>query len=319
MAQQAASSSAKKVFSYDQVFGSSAGGRGARDDSGITAQLPEITGWADDSHYLEMRFDPADKQRRVVSISVADGSAQVYRDYNEIQKNLPEGFSAQSAAAVTPDLTRFIFLQDGDLCFYDEAAKSFRRLTATPGKEQNPRFSPNGKWIAYTRDHNLYVYDLENFVEHQYTSDGSETVYNGWDSWVYYEEILGRASRYAAFWWSPDSTQLAYMGFDDGPVPVFPIYHADGQHGEFESQRYPKAGDPNPFAQMGVLKVAEGKTVWMDFEARADHYIAWPFWTADSKTLTVQWMNRGQDTIRFYNCDPATGKKVSIFEEKQSS
>jgi dipeptidyl-peptidase-4 len=318
-AQKAAPSSGKKFFTYDQVFGAIAGGRGAQAESGITAQLPNITGWADDAHYLESRFDPADKQRRIFSVSAADGSARVYCDYNEIQKNLPEGFTAQAAAATTPDLNRFIFSENGDLYFYDTVANHFHRLTATPGSEQNPRFSPDRKWIAYTRDHNLFAYDLENSVEHQYTTDGSDTVYNGWSSWVYNEEILGRSSRYAAFWWSPDSKQIAYMRFDDSPVPVFPIYHADGQHGELENQRYPKAGDPNPFVRMGVVKVADGKTVWMDFDPKADHYVAWPSWTADSMTLTVQWMNRGQDTIRLYNCDPATGEKILIYEEKQAS
>jgi dipeptidyl-peptidase-4 len=57
----------------------------------------------------------------------------------------------------------------------------------------------------------------------------------------------------------------------------------------------------------------------MDFEEKADHYIAWPFWTRDSRTLTVQWMNRGQDIIRFYNCDPLTGEKTQIFEERQDT
>jgi dipeptidyl-peptidase-4 len=317
--QEPAAGAGKKSFTYDQVFGGSMGGRGERGENGITGPLPEVTGWADDDNYLEVRTDPGDKQRKVYSVRVSDGSAKIYRDYSEIQKHLPAGFSAQASAAVTPDLTRFIFNRDNDLYFYDVSATQFRRLTATPSKEQNPHFSPDGKWIAYTRDNNLFAYDLQNAVEHQYTSDGSSTVYNGWASWVYYEEILGRASQYAAFWWSPDSTKLAYMRFDDSPVPQFPIYHADGQHGEMEMERYPKAGDPNPYVAMGIVDVNDGKTTWTDFEARADHYIAWPFWTADSKTLTVQWMNRGQDTIRFYNCDPPTGRKTMIFEEKQPS
>jgi dipeptidyl-peptidase-4 len=318
-AQKAPSTSGRKFFSYDQVFGSPTAGRGGRAESSITTQLPNITGWADDAHYLESRLDPADKQRRVFSIGASDGSARVYCDYTEIQKKLPEGFSAQAAVATTPDFKRFIFNEEGDLYFYDALTDQFHRLTATPGSEQNPRFSPDGKWVAYTRDHNLFAYDLEKQVEHQYTADGSDTVYNGWSSWVYNEEILGRSSRYAAFWWSPDSRQIAYMRFDDSPVPVFPIYHAEGQHGELETQRYPKAGDPNPLVRMGVVKVAGGTTVWMDFDPKADHYVAWPSWTADSATLTVQWMNRGQDTIRLYNCDPATGNKNLILEEKQNS
>src|SRR5688572_26598853 len=227
---------AKKNFSYDEVFGT------ARNrESAILRQLPEITGWADDEHYLEVRTDPANGQRRVFAVNAVDGNARVYRDYSEIQKNLPEGFKAQNHVASLPDLTGFVFERAGDLYHYE--TEHFRRLTATPAKEENPRFSPDGKKIAYTRSGNLFVYDLKNSVEHQYTADGSGTVYNGWASWVYFEEILGRSSNYAAFWWSPDSTKLAFMRFDDAPVPVFPIYHGDGQHGTLETQHYPKAGD----------------------------------------------------------------------------
>ncbi len=310
-----------KDFAYEQVFRGY--GRGAppseEEAEQVTGQLPTIRGWVDSTHYLELRTDPADDTRRLYSVSAEDGSAEAYRNYAEIDANLPEGFSARSAAATTPDFSGFVFSNEGDLYYYDLDENHFRRLTATLSPENNARFSPDGRWIAYTRDRNLFAYDLKESVEHQYTHDGSDVVYNGWASWVYYEEILGRGTRYAAFWWSPDSTQLAFMRFDDTPVPIFPIYHADGQHGELEQQRYPKAGDPNPWVKMGVVPVAGGDVVWMDFEEKADHYIAWPFWTRDSKTLTVQWMNRGQDIIRFYNCDPLTGEKTQIFEERQES
>jgi dipeptidyl-peptidase-4 len=178
--------------------------------------------------------------------------------------------------------------------------------------------SPDGRWIAYTRGSNLFGYDLETSVEHQYTTDGSDRVYNGWASWVYYEEIFGRPSRHAAFWWSPDSSRIAFMRFDESNVPLFPIYHAGGQRGTLEEQRYPKAGDPNPLVAVGVVRVDGGPVVWMDFDRQADHYLAWPSWTPDSRILTVQWMNRGQDTIRLYNCDTDTGKKAQIFEEVQT-
>jgi dipeptidyl-peptidase-4 len=312
---------ALKKFTYEQVF--SGFGRGAppagEESERVTGQLPTIRGWADANHYLELRTDPADETPRLYRVSAEDGSAEAYRNYAEIDANLPEGFSARSAAATTPDFSGFVFNRRGDLYYYSLEENRFRRLTATLAQENNPRFSPDGHWVAYTRERNLYAYDLENSVEHQYTSDGSDVVYNGWASWVYFEEILGRGTRYAAFWWSPDSTQLAFMRFDDTPVPIFPIYHADGQHGELEQQRYPKAGDPNPWVRMGVVPVAGGDVVWMDFEEKADHYVAWPFWTRDSKTLTVQWMNRGQDIIRFYNCDPLTGNKTQIFEERQDT
>ena len=316
---------ARKAFTYEQVFGGTARPGEAPPSGQITAQLPMITGWADDEHYLEVRTDPADKQRRTFSVSVADGSATPYRDTSELQKSLPAGFTLQAAAATTPDNTGFVFNRGNDLYYFDATTKKMRQLTATPTPERTPRLSPNGRLVAYTRGNNLFVYDLESDLERQLTTDGSDVILNGYASWVYMEEILGRASAYAAFWWSPDSARLAYLRFDDSPVPIFPIYHAGRepyadptwQHGTLEQERYPKAGDPNPYVQMGVVTVSDGKTVWMDFDPKADHYLAWPFWTRDGKALTVQWMNREQDTIRFFNCDPATGRKTQIFEQKQ--
>ncbi len=122
---------------------------------------------------------------------------------------------------------------------------------------------------------------------------------NGYASWIYYEEILGRASKYKAFWWSPDSKHIAYMRFDDSKVPVFPIYVADGQHGYLENHRYPKAGDANPQVKMGITPITGPATVWADFNASDDQYFGTPNWTPNNE-LWVQWMNRGQDTFIIY-------------------
>jgi len=292
---------AKTLLTYEQVFG----GVGAP-SAGVLGSMPRIPGWVDEGHYLELREDAADKQVKTFAVSVADGTAVLQ----------PEPAGGRGALAV-PGGRWTVTPRDGTLFATDTRTKAARQLTAMAGEMKNPRLSPDGAWVAYTRGNNLFAYDLEHGVEHQYTTDGSDVVLNGYASWVYMEEILGRASNYAAFWWSPDSTRLAFMRFDDSPVPVFPIYHADGQHGELERQRYPKAGDPNPYVQMGVVAVADGTLAWMDFDPKADHYIAWPFWTPDSKALTVQWMNRGQDTLRLYHCDPASGRKTMIVEEKQ--
>ena len=207
-----------------------------------------------------------------------------------------------------------VVLRDDDLVRVD-ADGSERRLTATPAEEEHVRLSPDGARLAYVRDNNLFALDLATGLERQLTADGSETILNGAPSWIYMEEILGRGSN--AFWWSPDGTRLAFMRFDDAPVPVFPIYHADGQHGTLERTRYPKPGDPNPYVRIGVVAIADGKTTWMDFEEKADHYLAFPKWSVDGRTLFVQWMNRGQDTLKIFACDAASGKAASIHQETQ--
>jgi WD40 repeat protein len=113
-----------------------------------------------------------------------------------------------------------IFVKDNDLYYFKMGDKALKQLTFDKVPEVNTRFSPDGKKIAFTRNKDLFIYDLVNFQELRITSDASDRIYNGYSSWVYMEEILGRGSRYAAFWWSPDGTKIAYLRTDETQVPV---------------------------------------------------------------------------------------------------
>jgi len=165
----------------------------------------------------------------------------------------------------------------------------------------------------------IYAIDLTTGKEIRYTTDGTDVIYNGWSSWVYYEEILGRSTNYKAFWWSPDSKKLAFMRFDDTKVPMFPIYVSKGQHGYLEETRYPKAGDPNPEVKVGFVNATGGEVTWSDFNEKDDQYFGQPYWSFDSKNIMVQWMNRDQNNLKFYQVDPNSGAKKEIYDEKQSS
>ena len=300
-----------KKLTYEQVY--------QRAEPRLFQSLPSIRSWLDDEHYLLFERDEKTKQTKIYKVNVRKGKKTLFLDYGEIQKSLPKGVTTRMSIASTPDYSSFVYNVRNDLYHYSARTGRFKQLTATPGPENNPRFSPNGKYVAFTRNHNLYALDLETGLEYQLTTDGSETIYNGWASWVYYEEILGRRSRYAAFWWSPDSTMLAFLRFDDSPVPIFPIFRARGAHGELERERYPKSGDPNPKVKLGVVRVKDKKTVWADIDENADHYVAWPFWFVDSSKLTFQWMNRDQNNIKIYTMDLDTGQKEEIYDEKQAA
>lgn len=183
---------------------------------------------------------------------------------------------------------------------------------------KNITASPDKKYVAYTRQNNLYIKELSSGKETALTTDGNDSVMNGYASWIYYEEILGRVSHYKAFWWSPDSKRIAYMHFDDSKVPVFPIYVADGQHGYLEKERYPKAGDTNPEVKIGIATLADQKTVWADFNAADDQYFGQPEWTPNNE-LWVQWMNRGEDNLIVYQINKTDGSKKEIYSEKQDT
>lgn len=247
-----------------------------------TKPLPVIRGWVDDEHYIELLKD-ASGNTSFVSVNVKTGKTKPYTGA------VPAEPRQQAMPAIgIPDA---------------------RNITV----------SPDGKLVAYTRkDNNLYTMDLATKTVTQYTRDGSETILNGYASWVYFEEILGRASRYKAFWWSPDSKQLCYMRFDDTQVPMFPIYVLDGQDGYLERTRYPKAGEKNPEVKIGIANVSNGSTVWADFNAGDDQYFGAPFWTPEGQ-LWIQWMNRGQDNLVIYNVDLASGAKKEVYAEQQKT
>jgi dipeptidyl-peptidase-4 len=275
--------------------------------------------WLDDRHFLVHDRNEESSERNLIRVDALTGKRDVLLDFSALKKNMPAGFPAARPVQHTDDWNGLLYDHGKDLYVYWVKEARLVRITEDPGEEKNPRLSPDGRWAAYTRDNDLFVSSTGDGREIRLTNDGGELVYNGWASWVYFEEILGRASRYAAFWWSPDGTKIAFLRFDDNPVPEFPIFDAEGPHGRLERQRYPKAGDPNPKVRLGIASVPEAKVVWADFDENADDYLAWPFWLPDSSRLAVQWMNRGQDHIKIFFVDPATGGKSVLYEEKQTA
>lgn len=104
------------------------------------------------------------------------------------------------------------------------APAKFSEFPINPVGAVNLTYSPDQTMLAFTRDNDLYVVDIASEVETRLTFDGSDVILNGYASWVYYEEIFGRPSKYRAFWWSPDSKRIGFYRFDNSQVPMFPIY-----------------------------------------------------------------------------------------------
>jgi len=239
-----------------------------------------------------------------------------------LNSSLPQRIVLTDDDVISPDNKKVIIIRDKDLFYFAAGEKELRRLTNDKVSEVNTRFSPDSRKIAYTKDKDLYVFDLIKNKEIRLTFDASESIYNGYASWVYMEEILGRDSRYAAFWWAPDGNKLAYLRTDESDVPVFTLNRLDepdGIHGFIEATRYPKAGDPNPKVKIGVADIESAKTTWIKTDYEIDQYIAWPFWTPDSKKLAFQVVNRDQNNIKINLADPATGEYVQIYEESRTT
>ena len=196
------------------------------------------------------------------------------------------------------------------------APERYSDFPVHPEGAVNLTFSPDSSMLAFTRNNDLYVYDIASGKERRLTNDGSELILNGYASWVYYEEIFGRPSRYRAFWWSPDSKKIGFYRFDNTAVPMFPIYSAAGQDGTLRNTRYPKAGEPNPEVKIGIIDLNKEGIVWADFDEKEDQYFGTPFWGADSQEFFIAREPRIQNTLDLYSVSATDGSKKHIYHEE---
>lgn len=121
-------------------------------------------------------------------------------------------------------------------------------------------WSPTGERIAYVMNNDLYVVpSLSQRTSHiQVTDSGNATLFHGVPDWVYEEEVF--AADFALFW-SPDSTKVAFLAFDETLVEefTFPIYNPTDDSDAVVpyttqlTMRYPKPGYPNPLVFVHVF------------------------------------------------------------------
>ena len=147
------------------------------------------------------------------------------------------------------------------------------------------------------------------------TIDGGDKVRNGLLDWVYQEEIYGRGN-FRGYWWSPDSSRLAYLRLDGADVPTFTVLDHIPYHPEVEHWDYPKAGDRNPDARLGIIRANGGETTWVDL---AEYEPSQPLvvdvgWTPDGARVVFQIQDREQTWLDLNVATPA-GDRTRLLRE----
>jgi dipeptidyl-peptidase-4 len=199
-----------------------------------------------------------------------------------------------------------------DLFVWHISNGKYDQLTNTAAEERDPKPSPDGRSVAFRRNHDLYVIDLASRKETRLTTNGSDTLRNAEPDWVYPEELsLG-----TAYWWSPDSRSIAYLQFDTGREPLYPQVNLRNYRAVFEPERYPQAGDPNADVALGVVPAAGGITRWMDVgSTRYEYLIARVEWMPDGRRLAVERLTRIQDRLDLLAVDSTSGDARVLLRE----
>ena len=226
----------------------------------------------------------------------------------------------QSNHPMNTTRSALVFDHANDLYHYDVGTHEIHRLTRTPAAKVETSFSPNGRLVAFIQDHNLVVVDLEQRRARALTTDGSPQVRNGLLDWVYQEEIYGRGN-FRGYWWSPDSSHIAYLRLDDREVPTFPVIDHIPYHPDVMEWEYPKAGDPNPVARLGVVHAAGGGTTWVELDEYrpVDPLIVNVGWTPNNSHVVFQVQNREQTWLDLNLASPADGAVHRILRESSKT
>ena len=211
-----------------------------------------------------------------------------------------------------------------DLYTYAFATNQAARLTRTAGEEEEATFSPDGQRVAFVRASNLFVVDIAVNItaarEQALTTDGSAEIFNGKLDWLYQEEIYGRG-RFQAYWWSPDSSRLAFLQLNERPVPEYTVTDHIPYRPALEVTDYPKAGDPNPIARLGIARVSGvgggGAPLWANLGTYAggDFLIVNVDWTPDSSQVVAQIQDREQTWLDLNLVTASTGQLRRVLRE----
>ena len=257
--------------------------------------------------------DTRNGAERMLVDSVKAGSGAALSEAEKMQRERARIGGQKGIVAYdwAPDGRSILVPLDGDLYLAGVDGTS-RRLTNTPGGELNPVVSPQGRYVSFVRDQNLFVQPLSGGKATAVTTEGKGTVHFGEAEFVAQEEM----DRRTGYWWSPDERFIAVERFDEAPVEIKTRAAIGATGTSTYQQRYPAAGTPNVLVDLYVMKPDGSGRVKVDLGSDPDIYLARVDWLSDGSALLVQRESRDQKTLDMLRVDPATGKSSVLFTER---
>lgn len=207
---------------------------------------------------------------------------------------------------------------------YDIMRGTMKRVS-TGGKQRAATMSHDGSRVAFQRDNNIYLVNLDYGTELQVTKDGkANSLINGTPDWAYEEEFgILNTMRF-----SPDDMLLAFMTSDESQVPLynFDIYSGycnpqpeyEMRPGEF-SYKYPLPGENNSVVSVKVFNIDTRITKTMDIPMASTDYIPSIEFGGASDRLMVMVLNRDQNDLKLYNVNPGSTVAHQVLAERSDA
>jgi len=196
---------------------------------------------------------------------------------------------------------------------WDREKEELVPVSDKEGKQRYATLDASNEKVAFVRGNNLFYKSLKSKEEIQITEDGKQnSIINGATDWVYEEEF----AMSKAFTWSPEGNKIAFLRFDETDVKEFTMtFFRGGLYPNWNTFKYPKAGEKNSDVSVHIYDLATKKTVKVDVKGDKDQYIPRIKWI-DENQLCVTRLNRHQNDLTLLLANPKTGKTKVLLNEK---
>ncbi|MGB2635174.1 MAG: S9 family peptidase [Candidatus Acidiferrum sp.] len=292
----------------------------------LSGRLTRGIAWSPDGKrltYLDAKGSGKDAKTELWSLYAASGERSVLISADKLENIFPAPPSKQSQATGagrhapsqyqwSPNGEALLFEGTNAVAWFDLKSQSGRVLVSGKEDLSDIKISPDSKYVSFVRDHNLWIVSTADGKERAVTTGGSEVLRKGEVDWVYSEEL----DIYSGYWWSPDSSAIAYLEMDESKVSQFSLLNFESYTGEAELQRYPVAGGQNPTVRILVASLSGGEPRLIDTGTETNMYLPRVNWLPDSRRLAIQRLNRDQNVLELLLADASTGKTSTLLTEK---
>ena len=239
--------------------------------------------------------------------------------------------SAQTKLLRFPDIygERVVFTYGGDLWTASASGGSAIRLTSHPGVEVFGKFSPDGKWIAFTGqydgDEQVYVVPADGGVPRQltfYPAKGPLTPRWGWDNLVYGWSNDGRRIFFKSQRdsWALPIARLYWVSVDGGPAEALPMPAAGSGDFSPDSNQIaysPQSRDFRPEKRYGggqanALYIFDTKTYATKRIAEGPRATRDPNWVGN----TIYYNSDRDGHFNLYAYDVSSGRTSQVTNNK---
>ena len=286
--------------------------------------------WSEDNSHFWYRNDLPKGEREFIFVDLEKGERRPAFDHKKLAESLSSITKAKTDSSKLPidrlnfdvkkgelyfqsigrtykcDLNNYNISEIDKSQFPGQSKRLGRDKTNKEKEEQTNSFrpsrevSPDGKWRAFIRDHNIFIRAMGSEEEIQLSKDGKE------------------GNSYQTPYWAINSKNLISFRVEPDQVGVVHLHESsprEGGRAKLHTRRYALPGD----------KFTSHELNWFDIEKKIhtkpevgiiDFRGPRPRWTQDGRYFRYQKIDRGHQRFRVIEVDVFTGKFRNIIDEK---